>query len=74
MKNPLYLLTYLAGFYGDRIIAFLKRLLVVVIVTVLIYYVMLVFDLTIEIKRSGDLLWFIKWQKNIKVTENIEHH
>lgn len=60
MRNPLLVMASFAGFYGDRIIALLKRLLVVVIVMALIYGVMQVFDVTFEIKRSGDLVWLLK--------------
>jgi len=60
MKNPIYLLAYSAGYYKAKILAAMKIILVLVSTLALVYFAMRRLGLTIEIKRSGDILWFVK--------------
>lgn len=60
MRNPLYLLTYTVAYYGTKIVAVMKFILVLFFILMLIFTAMKVFDLSIEIKKSEDLLWIIK--------------
>jgi hypothetical protein len=60
MKNPIYLLAYSAGYYKTKILAAMKIILALVSALTLVYFAMHRLDLTIEIKRSGDILWLLK--------------
>ena len=60
MKNPLYFVAYSAGFYKTGIMAVMKLIMVLIFILMLIFTAMKVFDLTIELKRSGDILWLLK--------------
>ena len=60
MKNPIYFLAYCAGCYKSPMGTVLKLLLITLAVLALVYFEMHVHDVTIEIKKSGEIIRIIK--------------